>query len=295
MKVLVTGREGQLVRSLVEKAGAVPGLSLMPIGRPEADLEKPGSVLSAIRNTAPDVVINAAAYTAVDEAEDEPKRAWRINAEAAGEAAEAAATLGIPIIQISTDYVFDGSSDVAYAEEAPVAPINVYGRTKLEGEGQVRTGNPDHLILRTSWVYSPFGRNFVKAIMAAAREHDVLSVVDDQRGCPTSALDLAQALLLVVERWRLGDRTGFGVTYHLAAPSPATWFELAQDVMAECRRLGLPSAEVKPVATSEWPARARRPANSALDSSRFEGDFNFRMPEWRKSLGAVVARSAEAG
>ncbi|HJR82689.1 MAG TPA: dTDP-4-dehydrorhamnose reductase [Sphingomicrobium sp.] len=288
MKLLVTGREGQLVRSLVEKARAIAGIELLTAGRPEADLELPGSVASAIRSAAPDVVINAAAYTAVDQAEDEPELARRVNAEAAGEAAEAAAALGIPIVQLSTDYVFDGSIEGAYGEDAPAAPINVYGRTKLEGEEAVRRANPDHLIVRTSWVYSPFGRNFVKTIMAAARERDTLSVVDDQRGCPTSALELAEALLLAVDRHRTGPRG----TYHLASPTSATWFDVAQHVMAECSRLGLPSAEVKPVASSEWPTRARRPRNSVLDSSRFERDFGYRMRDWRTSVTEVVERLA---
>lgn len=286
MKLLVTGREGQLVRSLVEKATAIAGIELLTAARPEADLERAGRVASAIRAAAPDVVINAAAYTSVDQAEEEPELARRVNADSAGEAAEAAAALGIPIVQLSTDYVFDGSGEGAYAEDAPTAPINVYGRTKLEGEEAVRRANPDHLIVRTSWVYSPFGRNFVKTVMAAARERDVLSVVDDQRGCPTSALDLAEALLLVVDRHGTGSRG----TYHLASPTSATWFEVAEHVMAECRRLGLPDAEVKPIASSEWPTRAPRPRNSVLDSSRFERDFGYRMPEWRTSVTAVVER-----
>lgn len=294
MRVLVTGRKGQLVRSLVEKTHTVPGLTLLPRGRPEADLEQPGSIASAIRAAAPDAVINAAAYTAVDQAEEEPDRARRINTDAAGEVAGAAAALGIPIIQLSTDYVFNGSGDGAYSEEAPVSPINIYGRTKLEGEEQVRRANPEHLIARTSWVYSPFGRNFVKTIMRAARDRDVLTVVDDQRGCPTSALDLADALLLVLARWRAGDRTGLGATYHLATPSPATWFEVAQHVMAEGRRLGLPTADVKPVASSEWPTRAQRPRNSVLDSARFQHDFSYRMPDWRISVTAIIERLAKA-
>jgi dTDP-4-dehydrorhamnose reductase len=278
---------------LVEKASGFPNLTLLPVGRPDVDLEIAGSLASAIHAAAPDLVINAAAYTAVDQAEDEPERARRINADSAGEAANAAAELGIPMIHISTDYVFDGSKEGAYAEDAPVAPINVYGRTKLEGEEQVRGANPDHLIVRTSWVYSPFGRNFAKTIMAAARDRDVLTVVDDQCGCPTSALDLADALLLVLGRWEAGDRTGLGGTYHLASPTPATWFEIAQQVVVDCRRLGLPGAEVKPVASSDWPTRARRPHNSVLDSTRFERDFGYRMPEWQGSVTEVVERLAE--
>ena len=294
MKILVTGREGQLVRSLVEKANGSPGLELLLVGRPETDLETPGALASAIHAATPDVVINAAAYTAVDQAEDEPERAFRINADAAGEAAAAAAALGIPIIQLSTDYVFDGSSDAPYEEDAPVQPINVYGRTKLAGEEQVRAANGAHLIVRSSWVYGPFGRNFVRTIMAAARDRDVLRIVDDQRGCPTSALDLADGLLLVLKRWQTGERTGLGETYHLASPNSATWFEIAQYVMTECSRLGLPAAEVQPVASSEWQSSARRPSNSALDSGRFERDFGYRMPDWPISVSAVVERLAQA-
>ncbi len=294
MKVLVTGREGQLVRSLVEKAGEFQDLTLLPVGRPDLDLEVAGSVASAVRAARPDVVVNAAAYTAVDQAEDESGMSQRVNADAAGEAAKAAGQLGIPVIQLSTDYVFDGSSKDAYTEDAPANPINVYGRTKFEGEEQVRRLNPDHLILRTSWVYSPFGRNFVKTTMAAARDRDVLRVVDDQRGCPTSALDLAEGLLRVVEDWRSGASTGLGSTYHAACPSAASWFEVAEHVMTECRRLELPSADVVPVSSAEWPTRAKRPLNSVLDSSRFERDFGYRMPDWRKSVTVVVERLAQA-
>ena len=292
MKVLVTGRGGQLVRSLVEKASEVTGLDLRLAGRPEVDLLRPGSVGTAIHELSPDVVINAAAYTAVDQAEDEPEVARRINADAAGEAAEAAAALKVPIIQLSTDYVFDGSSEYAYGEDAPVAPVNVYGRTKLDGEALVRLATADHLIIRTSWTYSPFGRNFVKTIMAAARERDVLSVVDDQRGCPTSTLDLAEALLLIMDRWRGADRQGLGGIYHVASPSPATWFEVAEHVMAECRRVGLPAADVVPVTSAEWATRARRPMNSMLDSSKFHRDFGYRLPNWRGSVSTVVERLA---
>ena len=165
MKVLVTGTEGQLARSLIEKSADWPELDLIAVGRPEADLEVPGSVARAIESQRPDAVVNAAAYTAVDQAEDEPERAIRINADAAGEAAAAARKIGASIIQLSTDYVFSGDEPGAYREDSPTGPIGVYGRSKLAGEEQVRGNNPDHLIVRTAWVYSPFGRNFVKSIM----------------------------------------------------------------------------------------------------------------------------------
>src|SRR4051812_35034781 len=167
MKILVTGIEGQLARSLAERARLHPDLELIARGRPELDLELPGSAAAAIAQAQPDVVINAAAYTAVDQAEDERDRAFRINADAAGEVAEAAAHAGAAVIQISTDYVFDGRGEGASREDAPVNPLGVYGSSKLAGEEQVRAANPRYAIVRTAWVYSPFGRNFVKSMMAA--------------------------------------------------------------------------------------------------------------------------------
>lgn len=292
MRVLVTGTQGQLARSMIEKSPDWPGIKLIPVGRPEADLEVPGAVARAIETHLPAAVVNAAAYTSVDQAEDEPERAFRMNADAASEAAAAARSLGAPIIQISTDYVFSGEEQGAYREDSPTAPIGVYGRSKLDGEELVRGANPDHLIVRTAWVYSPFGRNFVKSIMKAAEGRDTLTVVDDQKGSPTSALDLAGAILHVLDDWRRGSRTGIGETYHVAAAGETSWCRFADEIMRRCRELGLPSADVVPIKTSDWPTRARRPANSVLDSSKFARDFGLRLPEWRQSVGEVVARLA---
>ena len=290
MKVLVTGREGQLARSLIERSARHPGIAMVALGRPELDLEAPGSAAAAVRAAAPDVVINAAAYTAVDLAEDEPERAMRINGDAAGEVASAAREVGAAIVQISTDYVFQGSGDGAYREDAATAPLGAYGRSKLEGEEQVSKKNPDHVIVRTAWVYSPFGQNFVKTMMRVAETRDLVTVVEDQRGNPTSALDLADALLAMLERWRQGERTGLGSVYHLAGSGRASWFGLAEAIFEECRSLGLPAADVRPIRTADWPTKAVRPANSTLDSSRFTSDFGFHMPEWRRSAAEVVRR-----
>ena len=292
MKVLVTGKEGQLVQSLMERAAAVGGVEIVAAGRPEADLEAPGAIGRAIEQAAPDVVINAAAYTAVDRAEDEPDRAFRINAAAAGEAAEAARAAGAPIIQVSTDYVFDGRSGAPYFEGMSTGPIGAYGRSKLAGEERVQGATPDHLILRTAWVYSQFGGNFVKTMMAVAERNPVVKVVADQQGNPSSALDLADGILSILRRWRGGDRTGLGGIYHLAGSGDTNWAEFAQGIFDECRALGLPAAEVAPIATSEWPTRAARPANSRLDCSKFAMDFNYRMPEWRQSVRDIVRRLA---
>ena len=292
MKLLVTGREGQLARSIAERAADHPGLDIIFTSRGEADLSSSGSVAGAITAVRPELVVNAAAYTAVDQAEAEPALAFRINAEGAGEAAAAAREVGAAVIQLSTDYVFDGRARDPYAEDAPTEPLSVYGRSKLSGEAAVRVTNPDHLILRTSWVYSPFGRNFVRTMASLAAEREVLNVVSDQFGCPTSALDLAEAILRIADRWNGGDRTGLGDTYHLAGSGSGSWFDLAFEVMANCSRLGLPAAEVRPIATADWPTKATRPANAVLDCSRIERDLGLRLPDWRRSVAETVERLA---
>jgi dTDP-4-dehydrorhamnose reductase len=292
MRVVVTGKEGQLVRSLIERARIVDGIEIVAIGRPQGDLEIPGNIGRAIAEATPDVVINAAAYTAVDRAEDEPDLAFRINSDAAGEAAEAARSAGAPIIQLSTDYVFDGWASGPYAEDSKTGPIGVYGRSKLAGEEQVRSATPDHLILRTAWVYSPFGGNFVKTMMALAERNPVVKVVADQQGNPSSALDLADGLLAVLRRWRSGDRAGLAGVYHLAGSGDTNWADFARAIFAECELLGSPAAEVAPITTAQWPTKAARPANSRLDCSKFAMDFNYRMPEWRQSVRDIVRRLA---
>ena len=288
MKLLVTGRAGQLARSLAQRAVDHADVELRFAARPEVDLAKPGSLAAAIGSERPDVVVNAAAYTAVDEAENEPRLAQRINADAAGEAAAAAAEVGAAIIQISTDYVFDGNRDRPYREDDRVQPLGVYGRTKLTGEEQVRAANPRHAILRTAWLYSPFGRNFVQSMMTAARSRPVLTVVDDQRGSPTSALDLADAVLVLAGRWSSGGRPAGGATYHVAGSGVTSWCGLADAVMVECRTLGLPAAEVRPIATEDWPTRAERPRYSALDSGSFAAQIGVVLPDWRVSVRSVV-------
>jgi dTDP-4-dehydrorhamnose reductase len=239
------------------------------------------------------VIVNAAAFTQVDRAEDEPALARMVNSDAAGVIAAAARECGARMIQISTDYVFDGRSDQSYRENAPTNPLGVYGRTKLEGELRVRSELPEAMIVRTSWVYSPFGRNFVRTMVSLAASRDRVSVVADQRGNPSSALDLADGLLVVLRAWRDGV-VGLGETYHLSGSGDASWFELARYVFEQCSRLGHSSAEVVSIDTADWPTRAPRPANSMLDCRKFERDFRFRMPPWRASVGRTVERLASA-
>lgn len=290
MKLVVTGSQGQLVRALRERAALQSGIELVAVGRPRADLETAGSVTAAIREEAPDAVINAAAYTAVDQAEGEPKRAWRINADAAGEVAAAAKAAGAAIIQISTDYVFDGLADGAYREDAPTNPLGVYGRSKLAGEEQVRAANDRHLIVRSAWVYSPWGRNFVKTMLRLAAERDEVGVVDDQRGSPTSALDLADAVLAVLESWRSDAARGLGRTWHVAGAGSCSWAEFAEEIFRVSAACGGPSATVRRIAGADYPTRAVRPRNSTLDASAFEREFDFALPDWRSSVTRIVGR-----
>lgn len=290
MKILVTGRHGQLAQSLAEHGGD----EIVLMGRPDFDLAIPGSARTAILAAAPDLVVNAAAFTAVDLAEAQEARAQRINAAGAGEVAAAAQELGVSVIHISTDYVFDGRATAPYTETAVTAPVGAYGRTKLAGEEAVRAANPDHLILRTSWLVSPFGRNFVRTMVELAPHRDSLSVVNDQLGNPTSALDLADAILVVARRWKTGDRTGLGQIYHLAGSGLASWYDVAVAVQDELARLGLKSARVAPINAADWPTPAARPAYSALDSTAFTCDFCHVMPDWRVALSPIICRLAAA-
>ena len=288
MRIVVTGRSGQLARVLAAQARGCPDIEIVPVGRPQLDLEAAGSAECAIAAACPDVVVNCAAYTAVDRAEAEPERAFRINADGAGEVARAAREAGAPIIQISTDYVFDGAASRPYGEQAPTEPLNVYGRSKLAGEDSVRAANPNHLIARTAWLYSPLGSNFVRTLMHRAAEGEAIDVVADQFGSPTSALDLSDALLAIVARWRTAPDAGIGEVLHLVGQGEASWFDLAVAVMDEAQAIGRPSVPVRPAAAVSRPAGAARPTRSTLDGSRFARVFDFRMPAWRDSLRPVV-------
>lgn len=294
MRIAVTGREGQVARSLVERSREMSGVEVVPVGRPQLDLLRPETVLPAIRAADPDIVVSAAAYTAVDKAEDEPEIAAAVNAAGAGAVAEAAAALGVPVIHLSTDYVFAGDGERPYEEGDRTAPQSVYGRTKLAGERAVAAANPRHVILRTAWVYSPFGRNFVKTMLNLATDRDVVRVVADQFGNPTSALDIADGILAIaphlagqVPAARLG-------VFHLAGTGATHWAGLAARVLETSRGLGGPWARVEEIQTTDYPTRARRPANSRLSTERLHKAFGWRAPDWRMSCDAVVRRLAGA-
>ncbi|PTM41700.1 dTDP-4-dehydrorhamnose reductase [Bosea sp. 124] len=290
MRVVVTGREGQVGRALAERASAA-GVTVVTIGRPELDLERPETIGRAFAASRPDVVVNAAAYTAVDLAESEETVAVRVNAVGAGEIAAAARSLGLPLIQISTDYVFDGRLDRPYREDDATGPVSAYGRSKLAGEQAVAAATQDHAILRTAWVYSPFGRNFVRTMLRLGQERAEVSVVADQIGSPTSALDMADAVLAVARNLvsRPEDASLRGV-FHMAAQGEASWAEVAEAVFADAVAGGCQPVNVRRIATADYPTPARRPANSRLDGRKLASAHGISLPQWRGSLAACVAR-----
>ena len=290
VRVLVTGIGGQLASSLVERATAFRDVEVTCVDRPAFDLGLPETIARTVRDHRPEVVIGAAAYTAVDQAEDEPDLAMQLNGDAAGWLARAARAEGARFLQISTDYVFDGLKTAPYVEGDPANPQSVYGRSKLEGERRARAEMPEVVIVRTAWVYSPFGRNFVKTMLTLAETRDHLSVVDDQHGNPTSALDLADACLAIIRTWRERPTSGLGEIYHCAGSGETTWCGLARHTLDTSRALAGPFAEVAAIPTADWPTKAARPANSRLDCRKVGRDFGWQAPDWRRSTEEVVAR-----
>jgi dTDP-4-dehydrorhamnose reductase len=232
----------------------------------------------------PSAIVNAAAYTAVDQAEAEPERAFRINCGGAALLADAAARYGIPFIQISTDYVFDGNKPSLYREDDPPAPLNVYGCSKLAGETAVLKACPCAAVIRTSWVYSPHGNNFVRTMLRLSETQPTVRVVDDQRGTPTSAADLAAAVLAIVERLRSAAGCDNAGIYHLAGEGETSWHGFAAAIFASLARRGRRVPELQAIRTAEYPTPARRPKNSCMDSSKAERVFGVRLPSWRSSL-----------
>ncbi|TPI60378.1 dTDP-4-dehydrorhamnose reductase [Mesorhizobium sp. B3-1-3] len=290
MRLAVTGREGQVAASLVEAARGRDDVEVVAVGRPALDLARPDTVFAALEAARPDIVVSAAAYTAVDQAEDEKDLAFAVNATGAGKVAEAAARLGVPVIHLSTDYVFDGTKNGAYVETDPTAPLGVYGASKLAGEEAVAAANPRHLILRTAWVYSPFGRNFVKTMLRLAADRDEIAVVADQWGNPTSAHDIAEAILHAAAK--LVDDSNFAAfgVYHLAGTGEINWSGFARHILDTSQALGGPHARILDIATADYPTKARRPANSRLSSAKSAAAFRWTAPDWRESTGAAVGR-----
>jgi dTDP-4-dehydrorhamnose reductase len=291
MRVYVIGGEGQVARSLREAATGRADIVFGFSSRAEVDLLNPASVDRALAAFRPDVVINPAAYTAVDKAESEPDQAFAINRDGAGAVAAAAVVCGAPVIHFSTDYVYDGTKPVPYVESDPVAPQGVYGASKLAGEQAVAAANPKHVVLRTAWVYAPFGANFVRTMLRLATERDRLRVVDDQVGCPTYAPDIAEAVLAIAariagQRWRPEHA---GVT-HLAGPDALSWCGFAREIVGQAALRGGRSVPVDAIATADYPTPAARPANSRLATARLADVFDIRLQSLETSLANCLDR-----
>lgn len=294
MRLLVTGRNGQVVRSLVERAAGTD-CEVIALGRPGLDLAgSPDSIHNAVRGVSPDIIVSAAAYTQVDQAEGDANAAFAVNCEGPRAVAAAAARLAVPLIHLSTDYVFDGDSSRPYTERDPTNPTGVYGASKLAGEQAVLETHNDSVVLRTAWVYSPFGANFVKTMLRLAGERDEVSIVADQRGNPTSALDIADGILRVAATLQRDRSSALRGILHMTGQGSASWAELAEAVFDFSAEAGGPSAQVRRIASADYPTPARRPANSQLDSSKLSQLYGITLPEWRTSSKEVVTRLVQA-
>lgn len=288
MKMLLLGQHGQVSQELqraLQGAGA-----LTVLGREQLDLAQPALIRQHVQNLRPELIINAAAHTAVDQAESEPELAFAINATAPGILAEVAAELGAPLIHYSTDYVFEGNHTAPYRESDATHPLSVYGRSKLAGEQAIQAVGGMHLILRTSWVYSQHGKNFLLTMQRLLQERESLSVVNDQIGAPTWAGTIAQATAQLIEQWRSGQAGPWGV-YHLTAQGETSWFGFTSAIATHLRNQGKRVATLQPIPSSAYPTPARRPLNSRLDCSRLQQDWHVQLPDWQAALEQCLARS----
>jgi dTDP-4-dehydrorhamnose reductase len=291
VRLYVFGAEGQVARSLREAATDIPDIVIGCSARSAVDIVRPDMVDKALFEFSPDIVINQAAYTAVDRAEAEPDLAFAVNSDGAGNVAAAAARLGIPIIHLSTDYVFDGKKEGRYVETDAVAPRGVYGRSKLAGERGVASVNARHVILRTSWVFAPFGSNFVRTMLRLADERDRPRVVNDQIGCPTYAPDIAGAIISMARQITAGgwiDRYS-GVT-HLAGPDETTWYDFAWQILRASEAKGGRHVAIDAITTADYPTPAERPPNSRLCCDRLASIFDVRLPPLESSLEKCLKR-----
>ncbi len=289
MRIVVTGRQGQVATALL--AACADGCEVVALGRPALDLELPATVATALGAARPDVVVSAAAWTAVDGAESEPERARLVNAVGVGAVSLAACRLGVPVIHLSTDYVFDGTLDRPYSEDDPPAPCSVYGATKLAGEAAVATANADHVILRTAWIYSATGGNFVKTMLRLADSRDEVGVVADQIGNPTYADDIAAAVLTIA-RNLLSARQDAALrgVFHMSAAGETSWAGFAGAIFAGRAARGGTPCRVRSITTADYPTPARRPANSRLDCAKLARFHDVRLPPWQDGLSRCLDR-----
>ena len=287
MRILLLGQHGQVSQELQR---ALQGAGeLRVLGREQLDLAQPELIRQHVLRLRPELIINAAAHTAVDQAESEAELAFAINATAPGILAEAAAELGAALIHYSTDYVFDGSHAAPYRESDSTNPLSVYGRSKLAGEQAIQAVGGMHLILRTSWVYSQHGKNFLLTMQRLLQERESLSVVADQIGAPTWAGTIAQTTAQLIEHWRTGHAGPWGV-YHLSAQGETSWFGFASAIATHLRSQGKTVATLQPIPSSAYPTPAQRPLNSRLDCRRLQQDWHVQLPDWQSALDECLTR-----
>ena len=282
--IMVTGGAGQLATALAARA---PG-ELRVVGRPAFDFDQPETIDATFREHRPSAVINAAAWTAVDAAETDPAGARRANNDGPARLAALCHAAGIPLIHISTDYVFDGDKAAPYVETDPTSPTGVYGVTKRDGERAVLAACPRSVILRTAWVYSATGKNFVRTMLNAAKTRDRLGVVADQRGCPTSAECLAHIALAVARAARDAWRDEYAGIFHTSGQGETTWHGFAEAIFDQAAQHGVKRPTVDAITTADYPTPAKRPADSRLDCTKLDRVFGLRQPPWRDSLAAVI-------
>ena len=290
-RVLLIGRHGQVACAVREQASAHDHCVLDVLARPEIDLTSPQGLAERVAERCPDIVINAAAYTAVDDAESEPARAACINRDAVAELAAGAQAVGAAFIQLSTDYVFDGTGHAAWMPDDATAPLGVYGHSKREGELAAMAHCERTLIVRTAWVFSPFGKNFVKTMLRLREQRDELRVVADQYGNPTSALDIARGLWAAVAVIERGAENSYGV-FHLAGEGATSWADFAREIFRQGGVAEGRGMTVHAIPSADYPTAAQRPANARLDSSRFQAVFGFRCSPWPQALAEVLERLA---
>ncbi|WP_246050374.1 dTDP-4-dehydrorhamnose reductase [Asticcacaulis tiandongensis] len=280
---MVTGQSGQVVSAL-KAASARRGIDLVTLARPVIDLARSDSLRLPVLAAQPDVIISAAAYTLVDQAESEPELAMRVNAHGPAALAQLADELDIPLLHLSTDYVFDGRKAAPYAETDLPSPINIYGETKLAGEKAIAAATDNHVILRTSWVFSPYGNNFIKTMMRRTATHETIRVIDDQTGCPTYAPEIADALLEIASRVTQDRTAALRGIFHFTGAGQTSWAGLADALFREMRAKGLKAGIVAPISTAEYGPQALRPAHSVLDCQKILTTYDIKLAEWPVSV-----------
>lgn len=289
MKILVTGKNGQVTQAMLEQANN--DLEIVALGRPELDIVDKSSIAKAVLAHKPDVIVNAAAYTAVDKAESEVKLAFKVNRDGARNVAEVAKDNSLPIIHISTDYVFNGQKEKGYKEDDAPGPLNVYGLSKLEGEWAVKDSNPDHVILRTAWVYSQYGNNFVKTMLRLAKTHDEINVVCDQWGTPTSAEFIADNIFKIFEqiKGKKPPENWRGV-FHLVPNGKTNWADFAQKIFSFAQNIHQTMPIVHTISSREYPMTAERPKFSILNNHLCKKRFSLTFNDWTSYLPTVLAK-----